>query len=242
MRELGTDVRTMKRTDYQRAAVELRKHANPVKAAFFPGYFKDSHGDTFLGVVVPNIRRVAKQFWRIRLTDVHRLMKSRLHEERLLANEILRLKFQRGSPAEQEQIFNFYMKNLRLIRGWDAVDGSAPHILGAYLVERSRKELYRLAVSSRIWDRRIAIVSTLPFIRKGSIEDTLKLARLLLRDNEDLIHKATGWMLREVGKQNLAALRKFLDEHGAMMPRTMLRYAIERFPEAERKRYLAALR
>jgi len=151
---------------------------------------------------------------------------------------VLRLKFQKGGPQEQEQIFRFYIKNRGYICSWDCVDGSAPYIVGCYLLKRDKKLLYELAASPRTWDRRIAIVSTWWFIRHGNVRDTLKLARMLLRDEEDLIHKATGWMLREVGKQDLAALKNFLDSHAKVMPRTMLRYAIERFGESERKKYL----
>jgi 3-methyladenine DNA glycosylase AlkD len=165
-------------------------------------------------------------------------MQSRIHEERSLANEILRIKFRKSDPQDQKRIFEFYVKNRKFIREWDGVDGSAPYIIGPYLLDRSKKLLYDLVRSPRLWDRRIAIVSTLWFIREGKISDTLKLARMLLCDEEDLIHKATGWMLREVGKQDLAALKKFLNAHVAIMPRTMLRYAIERFPEIERKKYM----
>jgi 3-methyladenine DNA glycosylase AlkD len=172
------------------------------------------------------------------MADVRRLMQSHIHDQRTLANEILRLKFSKGGDREQEAIFRFYFKNLRFISGWDCVDGSAPYIVGCYLLHRDKKPLYRLAVSPRLWDRRIAIVSTLPLIRDGNVRDTLRLAKLLLRDEEDLIHKATGWMLREVGKRDLAALKKFLELYRAAMPRTMLRYAIERFSPEERRRYL----
>ena len=228
----------MKKSGHQRVLQELRKHADPARAAVYRWYFKDSAGDTFLGVTVPVLRRVARQFWEMPLQEIRRLMASPVHEERLLANEILRIKFGKAEDQEREQIFRFYLRNRNFIRGWDSVDGSAPHIVGAYLLQRDKKLLYELARSQRIWDRRIAIVSTLPFIRNGNIRDTLRLARRLLKDKEDLIHKATGWMLRETGKVDIGALRKFLDDFGTVMPRTMLRYAIERFPQAERKRYL----
>lgn len=217
---------------------ELRKHADPARAAVFRWYFKDSAGDTFLGVTVPALRRTARDFREMALKEIRRLMASQIHEERLLANEILRIKFRKADEEEREQIFRFYVKNKNLIRGWNSVDGSAPYIVGAYLLKRDKKLLYRLARSRRIWDRRIAIVATLPFIKNGNIRDTLRIARLLLRDEEDLIHKATGWMLRETGKQDPAALRRFLDDFCTAMPRTMLRYAIERFPQVERQRYL----
>jgi len=225
--------------DYKRAVRELRRHGNAARAAFSIGYFKDTTGEVFLGVAVPVMRRIAGQSWGMSLAEVHRLMRSKVHEERCLANEILRLKFQKGSSKEQEQIFRFYIRNRRFICSWDCVDGSAPYIAGCYLLNRDKKLLYELAHSKRMWDRRIAIVSTLWFIRHGKVNDTLRIAKILLRDEEDLIHKATGWMLREVGKQDLAALKKFLNRQSKIMPRTMLRYAIERFPESERKRYLA---
>lgn len=221
-----------------RVLQELRKHADPGKAAVYRWYFKDSAGDTFLGVTVPALRLVARQFWEMPLKEIRRLMASQIHEERLVANEILRIKFRKAEDKEREQIFRFYLKNRNFIRGWNSVDGSAPHIVGAYLLQRDKKLLYQLARSRRIWDRRIAIVSTLPFIRNGNIRDSLRLARILLKDEEDPIHKATGWMLRETGKIDIGALRKFLDAFCTAMPRTMLRYAIERFPKAERKRYL----
>ena len=225
--------------DYRAAARELRRHGNAARAAFSIGYFKDTTGDVFLGVAVPAMRRIAREFSGLPMTQVRRLMHSSIHEERMLAIEILRLKFQKGSPQQQEEIFHFYMKHRPYIRSWDGVDGSAPYIAGCYLLQRDKKVLYELARSERIWDRRIAIVATLWFIRNGNTRDTLKIARMLLNDKEDLIHKATGWMLREVGKQNLADLKRFLDQHNKTMPRTMLRYAIERFSDAERKRYLA---
>jgi len=184
------------------------------------------------------LRTIAKDFWSMPLADVRRLMQSRIHEQRSLANEMLRLKFSKGSPQQQQEVFSFYIRNRRFISSWDCVDGSAPYIVGCYLLHRNKKLLYQLAASPRIWDRRIAIVSSLWFIRHGNVDDTLKLASILLRDEEDLIHKAAGWMLREVGKQDIAALKNFLDAHGSIMPRTMLRYAIERFPQTERKKYL----
>lgn len=228
--------------NYRSASRALRACKDPQKAAFFRGYFKDTTGDLFLGISVPTIRRIAKKLWNMPLPDIKRLMRSKIHEERSLANEILRLKFQKGPSGLQKQIFDFYVRNRRLIYGWDAVDGSAPYIIGCYLLNREKKLLYQLAVAPRIWDRRIAIVSTLWFIRCGETRDALKLAEILLCDHEDLIHKATGWILREVGKQDLEALKSFLATHSTVMPRTMLRYAIERFAEAERKKYLSKKR
>jgi 3-methyladenine DNA glycosylase AlkD len=221
------------------ASQALQVHANADKALVSRGYFKNSSQDVFLGVTTPQLRIIAREYQGLSLADVRKLMQSRIHEERSLANEILRIKFRKSDPQDQKRIFEFYVKNRKFIREWDGVDGSAPYIVGPYLLGQSKKLLYDLVRSPRLWDRRIAIVSTLWFIREGKISDTLKLARMLLCDEEDLIHKATGWMLREVGKQDLAALKKFLNAHVAIMPRTMLRYAIERFPETERKKYLA---
>ena len=223
---------------YTKAARALRKHADPAKAAVFRGYFKNPGEQVFLGVTTPILRGLAREFMLQPLKDVRRLMQSRVHEEQSLAYAILRRRFEKGSGAEQERIFRFYVRNRRLVSSWDAVDDSAPNIVGPYLWERDKKLLYQLARSPRLWDRRIAMVSTLYFIRRGHISDTLKLAKVLLDDEEDLIHKATGWMLREVGKRDVAALKRFLKTHASTMPRTMLRYAIERFPDGERNRYL----
>jgi 3-methyladenine DNA glycosylase AlkD len=223
---------------YKDAAQALQPHAHPDRALFLRGYFKNSSQDVFLGVTTPRLRAIAREHWELPLKEVRKLMQSRIHEERSLANEILRLQFLKGNAQEQKKIFDFYVKNRRLIREWDGVDGSAPYIVGPYLLNRNKKLLYELVRSSRLWDRRIAIVSTLWFIRQGKMSDTLKLAKMVLGDDEDLIHKATGWMLREVGKRDVAALKKFLNAHCPVMPRTMLRYAIERFTEEERKKYL----
>ncbi|HXB20998.1 MAG TPA: DNA alkylation repair protein [Candidatus Solibacter sp.] len=223
---------------YKDAAWALQPHANPERALFVRGYFKNSSQDVFLGVSTPRLRAVAREYWQLPLKDIRKLMQSRIHEERSLANEILCIQFRKGDEQQQKKIFDFYVENRRFIREWDGVDGTAPYIVGPYLLNRSKKLLYELARSPRLWDRRIAMVSTLWFIRQGKVSDTLKLAKMLLGDDEDLIHKASGWMLREVGKQDVAALKKFLNAHRTAMPRTMLRYAIERFPEKERKQYL----
>jgi len=201
-------------------------------------YFKDPGQDIFLGVSTREMRQVAREFRELPMAGVRRLMRSRVHEERSLAHAILRWRFEKGEEAERDKIFRFYVRNRSCIHSWDGVDDSAPYIVGPYLLDRDKSQLYELARSPRLWDRRIAMVSTLCFIRQGHIADTLNLAELLLQDEEDLIHKACGWMLREVGKKDLAALKRFLRRHCNTMPRTMLRYAIERFPESERQRYL----
>src|SRR6202165_4800421 len=214
---------------YEDLARALQLHANPARALVARGYFKNSSQDVFLGVSAPRLRTIAREYWQLSLKDIRKLMQSRIHEERSLANEIMCIQFRKGNEQQQKKIFDFYVRNLRFIREWDGVDGSAPYIVGPYLLNRSKKLLYELARSSRLWDRRIAMVSTLWFIRQGKTSDTLQLAKILLGDEEDLIHKACGWMLREVGKQDIAALKKFLNAHCTVMPRTMLRYAIERF-------------
>lgn len=215
----------------------LRIHADPKKARLYRRYFKNSK-DVFLGVTTAWMRKLAREYSELPLAGVRELMKSSVHDERSLANSILVTKFRRGNERVQKKVFEFYMRNRKYIREWDGVDGSAPYIVGPYLLKRDKKVLYDLARSRRIWDRRIAMVATWWFIRQGQIRDSLKIARILLRDEEDLIHKATGWMLREVGKRDVGALEKFLKRHHAEMPRTMLRYAIERFTPAKRRAYL----
>lgn len=222
-----------------RARAALSGEANPAKAAALRWFFKNSYDDVFLGVQVPVIRRIAKGFVALPLPDLDVLMNSHVHEERTLAHAILRSQFARGNEREQGIIFRLYLKNRSAIRDWDGVDDSAPYILGAWLLHRDKGILDQLARSKRIWDRRIAIVATLWFIRNGRTAPTFRIARMLLRDPEDLIHKATGWMLREAGKRNLLALKRFLKTHAGSMPRTALRYAIERFPKKERRTYLA---
>ncbi len=222
-----------------RARAALQQQANAAKATVFRGFFKDTAGDVFLGVPMPTVRQIAKEFEPLPLQQIQTLMHSGVHEERSLAHAILRRRFTQGSAAEQEVIYNFYLKNRNAIRAWDGVDDSAPYLVGAYLLNREKSILSTLARSERLWDRRIAIVATAWFIRNGRTADTFRIARMLLSDPEDLIHKATGWMLREAGKRDLPALQRFLNAHHRTMPRTMLRYAIERFPGTERQAYLA---
>jgi 3-methyladenine DNA glycosylase AlkD len=216
----------------------LRRHTDPQKAKFYRGLFKDAGNQIFLGVTSPLLEKIAKAFWKLPLANVRRLMASEVRDERSLANGILVLKYEKGDPGVQKEIFDFYVRNKKLIRGWDGVDESAPYIVGPHLLGRSRALLFQWAGSKSFIDRRIAMVSTWWFIRQGDTADSFKLAEKLLRDREDLIHKAVGWMLREAGKRNPLGLRKFLARHHKSMPRVMLRYAIERFPEAERRKYL----
>jgi 3-methyladenine DNA glycosylase AlkD len=216
----------------------LHQLSDPARAKVQRGFFKNSAEDIFLGVPTPSLRKIAKAFAQLPLAGIRTLMQSAIHEERSLANEILCLQFRNVPEAGQKKIFDFYIRNRRLIREWDAVDGTAPYIVGPWLLDRDKALLYELARSPRLWDRRIAIVSTWWFIRNGRVGDAFALAEILLGDPEDLIHKATGWMLREAGKKDLRALERFLRKHHASMPRTALRYAIERFPPEQRQRYL----
>lgn len=215
---------------------------NPEKAKFLAGFFKTgkgqyAEGDRFLGIPVPEVRNVVRQFKNLSLCECEELLQSVYNEERLLALLILVGQFQKGK--NQVAICRLYLKHRKQVNNWNLVDASAPLILGLHLVNRERDVLYKLAKSRFLWDRRIAIVSTFAFIRNNDFDDTLKITALLLNDAEDLLHKACGWMLREVGKRNTPVLEQFLQQHGSKMPRTMLRYAIERFPEDRRKLFLA---
>jgi 3-methyladenine DNA glycosylase AlkD len=221
----------------------LAAAANPAKAAVLQRFFKTGpgeygEGDVFLGLTVPQQRRIARQFAALPRVEVIRLLRSREHEHRLAALLIWARQFERGTAAERGAICEAYLENKAWVNNWDLVDLSAPSLLGAWLLGRSRRQLHRLARSHLLWERRIAIVATLTFIRHGEFADTFAIADRLLGDAEDLIHKACGWMLREVGKRDRAALESFLRPRCAVMPRTMLRYAIERFPEPLRRLYL----
>jgi 3-methyladenine DNA glycosylase AlkD len=221
----------------------LRSLASPEVAAGLARFFKTGsgqygEGDRFIGVKVPMIRKVAGEFRGMLLPEVECLLRSEIHEERLLALVILVGQFQKGEDATRKSIYDRYLANTECINNWDLVDVSAPKIVGGYLEDRSRRQLYRLAKSANLWERRISIIATGWFIRQDEFTDTLRIAQKLLADKEDLIHKAAGWMLREVGKRDVAALEEFLSEHCPVMPRTMLRYAIERLPAKKRLGYL----
>jgi 3-methyladenine DNA glycosylase AlkD len=222
---------------------DLKELADESKARVLQRYFKTGpgqygEGDVFLGVSVPQSRKIAKlHFHSASLSDVEELMRSRIHEERLVALLVLVHKYEAGEKG----IARFYLDHLRHVNNWDLVDLSAPNILGAHLAGKSRSLLYRLAKSANIWEKRVAIVATYYFIRRDEFEDTLRIAELLISDRvqHDLIQKAAGWMLREVGKRNRDALLSFLDAHFSEMPRTMLRYAIEKLPVRNRNFFLA---
>ncbi|MBV2097241.1 MAG: DNA alkylation repair protein [Candidatus Thiodiazotropha sp. (ex Codakia orbicularis)] len=221
----------------------LRGLADPAIAEHSQRFFKAGkgeygEGDRFLGIRVPVLRREARRHLGISIAQLLRLLRSRYHEERLCALLIMVLKYQRGSEEERAAIYQHYLENTDCINNWDLVDSSAHSILGAHLKDRERGILYRLARSESLWERRIAIMATLHFIKNREYGDTLKLSHMLLEDSHDLIHKAVGWMLREVGNRAPRVERAFLNSHYRQMPRTMLRYAIEKFPEKERKAYL----
>ena len=222
---------------------ELRTLANPQQAAVLARFFKTApgeygEGDVFLGIKVPVQRKVATEFKDLPLTEIVCLLHSKIHEERLTALLILVMQFAKADKRGQHEIYKCYLANTACINNWDLVDLSAPQIVGVYIEDKSRQPLYRLAKSKSLWERRISILATFTFIRRGDFSDTFKIAGLLLSDEEDLIHKAVGWMLREVGKRDQQAEEAFLQKHCRTMPRTMLRYAIERFPERKRRSYL----
>ena len=232
-----------------RAAIrrELKASADPSRAALLQRFFKTgpgeyAEGDRFLGLTVPQVRAIAVKHQSLPLADLQALLASPWHEERLLALVILVRQYERGTAAKRDAIYRLYRRNTASINNWDLVDCSAGNIVGAHLGERDHRVLDQLARSPLLWERRIAIIATFFYIRRGELEPTLRLAELLLEDEHDLIHKAVGWMLREVGKRDRAVLQRFLDAHAQRMPRTMLRYAIEQFPERLRHRYLRARR
>lgn len=222
---------------------ELREYAEPERAVSSRRFFKTGRGqygegDMFLGIRVPDIRRVVKARRGLSEEVTMELLASRWHEERLFALLMLVDTFSRGDESIRERLYDLYMTSTRFINNWDLVDSSAPGIPGAWLFSRSREPLYEFAGSSDLWKRRISIVSTHYFIRRNDHADTLEISRLLLEDEHDLIHKAVGWMLREVGKRDPEAREAFLRKHCRVMPRTMLRYAIERMPEDRRQMYM----
>jgi 3-methyladenine DNA glycosylase AlkD len=223
---------------------DLAAVANPIRAAHSAGFFRTgkgqyAEGDRFLGIPVPIQRRIALGYRDLPLRDIERLLASPLHEHRFAALEILVVQYERATGEDRDRIVAFYLQHTSGINNWDLVDTSAPYILGDYLRARPRDLLDRLAASSILWERRIAIVSTLALIKRGEIEDTFRIAAKLLSDDHDLIHKAVGWMLRETGRVSRRALVKFISTHHKRMPRTALRYAIEHFPPRDRERILA---
>ena len=221
----------------------LQNLANPTLAAHSLRFFKTGpgqygEGDIFLGIRVPVIRQQVRRFRGTALTEIEQLLISPFHEVRLAALLLLVELFHEKDDTSQDATYRIYLNNTKHINNWDLVDCSAHQIVGTYLVNRSRQTLYNFATAPSLWERRIAIIATFCFIKKDDYNDALEISRLLLQDKEDLIHKAVGWMLREIGKRNEKVERAFLDMHCQIMPRVMLRYAIEKFPEKLRKAYM----
>lgn len=224
----------------------LLEKSSATKASVLRKFFKTGpgeygHGDIFIGVIVPDIRSIAKKYQNLSFPEVLILLKSKIHEERFLALLILVCKYTKADNETKAKIYKLYLSYTKYINNWDLVDLTARDIIGSFLWDKDKQPLYNLAESKLIWDRRIAIVATYFFIKQGKFNDTLNIAKILLNDKEDLIHKAVGWMLREVGKKDFKTEEEFLKKYYKIMPRTMLRYAIEHFPEQKRKRYLLGM-
>lgn len=224
----------------------LHEEKNPEKAKFFPRFFKTGpgqygEGDQFLGVTVPKQRKIAKTFAdKLSLEDLGALLQSPLHEVRFTTLLILILKYQTKKIEEdqKEKIVNFYLKNTKYINNWDLVDVSADKILGDYYFDKDKDKILNLRNSKDLWENRIAVLSSFYWLRKGQFDETIQLCESFLNHPHDLIHKATGWMLREIGKRDIRVLKNFLNSHATVMPRTMLRYAIEKLPPSERRKWL----
>lgn len=223
---------------------KLWKHSDQRTARVLQRFFKTGpgeygEGDVFLGIRMPVIKELARIYQDIPIREVTQLLKSSFHEERMLALQILIRQFSRGTDIVKKRIYQFYLSHTDFVNNWDLVDVSAEHIVGAFLMRRSRRPLFALAKSKSLWERRIAIISTFHFIKLGDSADALKLIEFLLSDDESLLHKACGWMLREISKRDMALAEEFLDRHCQEMPRTMLRYALEKLPETKRQFYLS---
>lgn len=245
--KIGNEVILMKKLNcFEQVKLDLKQYIDPDKATSLAKYFKTcpggyGEGDIFIGISVPNQRKVAKKYYKaIDLKGIQILLNDPIHEYRLTALFILVYKFEKTKREEEkEKIVDFYLKNLSFINNWDLVDSSADKILGAYLFDKDKKILFDFARSNHLWQQRIAIISTFYFIKQNSFQTTLDIAKILLNHKHDLIHKAVGWMLREVGKRDLGAEIDFLKEYCQKMPRTMLRYAIEKFEPEMRKKFLS---
>lgn len=216
---------------------------NPEKIKIYANFFKTGkgqygEGDIFYGLTMPQQHNLAKKYIDLSLKDIKKLLMSKIHEHRQTCLLILVKQYQKANQKEKKRIYNFYLKNTKRINNWDLVDGSAHYIMGDYLLDRNKSIIYKLAKSDNLWEKRISILTTFQFIRNNKFEDTLKISEILLNDQHDLIHKAVGWMLREVGKKDQKVEEKFLKKYYKHMPRTMLRYAIERFGEKKRKFYM----
>ena len=246
--EFGVGIADLKRgfsavMNTQAIIERLQAKGTEEQAAVSRKFFKTrpgeyGEGDIFIGIKVPVLRKLAREYQELTPSGLVLLLESKYHEARLLSLFIMVGQFAKGDQRKKKGIYELYLNNMRFINNWDLVDASAQYIVGPFLWDRSRAPLYELARSEILWERRIAVMATFHFIKKNDFADTLKIAGMLLNDKEDLIHKAVGWMLREVGKRRLQIEESFLKKHYQTMPRTMLRYAIEKFPEPKRRRYL----
>jgi len=230
-------------TNIRNIQKKLRSSGNKKTAAQLQTFFKTKkgeygEGDQFLGIRVPELRKYIKQYKNISIAEISTLLTSLFHEERMFALLMLVDRFSKGNAEEKKRVYETYMNNTGWVNSWDLVDCSAHQIVGAYLMTRNKQPVYDLASSTLLWDRRIAIISTFYFIKHNEYKDALKISEIFQYDREDLIHKAVGWMLREIGKRDLIVEENFLKKHYKNMPRTMLRYAIEKFEEKKRQRYL----
>jgi 3-methyladenine DNA glycosylase AlkD len=226
---------------------QLQRNADPRRATSSQRFFRTAPGeygagDRFLGLTVPRLRELAREYRDLELSEIENLLESPWHEARLLAVVLLADRYPKADAPTQERIYRLYIRRTDRINNWDLVDASAPAVVGAHLLRRSRAPLRRLSRSRNLWERRISVVATQYFINRGEFDDTLRLAELLMDDEHDLIHKAVGWMLREVGKRDEAVLLSFLERHAGAMPRTALRYSVERLSPLRRKRYMAVPR
>jgi 3-methyladenine DNA glycosylase AlkD len=215
-----------------------KEHAKILQRFFKTGPGEYGEGDVFIGIKVPPLRQIAKENLDLSFDKVQELFQSEIHEERLVALMILVLRYKKEDEKTREKIFKIYLKNTNRINNWDLVDLSAGEIVGAYLFDKEKDILFKLVKSKLLWERRISVIASFYFIKNNSFETTLKLSEQLLNDKHDLIHKAVGWMLREIGKRNMEVEEEFLRKYYKTMPRTMLRYAIEKFPEEKRLAYL----
>jgi 3-methyladenine DNA glycosylase AlkD len=222
---------------------ELKINANKNQAKVLQGFFKTGkgeygEGDVFLGIKVPLQRKICSKYADMGFDEMQALLDSKIHEERFCASAILVIQYNKGDVSRKKRVFNFYIKNAKRFNNWDLVDLSAPKIVGEYLIDKNRQILYKLAKSKNLWERRIAILSTFAFIRESDFRDTLEISKILLKDEHDLIHKAVGWMLREVGKRDIETEEGFLDKYHKQMPRVMLRYALEKFQKNKKDFYM----
>jgi len=222
---------------------DIKDLENPEKAKLLQRFFKTGpgqygEGDIFLGITVPLQRQIAKKYTNLSLDEIQELLSSKIHEHRLIALLILIDKYKKADQIKKEEILNLYLKNTKYINNWDLIDLSAPNIVGDYFLEKDKSILYKLANSDNLWEKRIAVLATFTFIKNNRFDDSLKISEILLKDKHDLIHKAVGWMLREIGKKDQKTEEDFLKKHYKNMPRTMLRYSIEKFSEEKRKFYL----